>query len=711
MKQYNFILDGVSLELAPAGWDQAGMKYIRNEFYWSISRISSLTVRFVLKAGGGGLEILDAYNTDGLKASMTLVVQERNPQTDDYVTFFSGILDFNPSRFNINYEDSVFEIGAIDGSKEQKFFTRDEIKVDVNSLTSLDGATMTNYGGPTDIGFLPVNVYLNAILAGLITDNFTLNNSTQQIYLDPVITINSNEIGDRISSTNPVYSNDTAFDQIVTINMSGSYSGTYSNDPDIHQRSTNMRLMVTVYNSGGTDIFNDRYQWEDLSESASPFSGSFTPAGAQATQWTVPPDGYIEVRLWFYRGPSPFPFNPDNDINITYTISTFDVFEKSPGQPETQVPCFFAHDAMSRIIQLLTSEDTPANILFAEPIGYVGNPNYVYPAPGQHGLLATTTGWNLRGYPDKPFNLSARDLFRTIDGMGFLGMSYDRPNDRFFIDYKTAFFDESYTMFDLGEVDDFVVSPYTEAYFNEVKFGYAEDVEYDELQGANAFNVPCSHFLDVPVKEAKDIKTVMNGDTLGAEISRRLPYSGFAQRDTKYDELNYIFDTDGSDVLQGLYVTGGFGGSDEYYNTKYTPRENLKRWAKYLNVPLWKNTNETTFVKTQKNVSIDINTEPELSGLTTSNLVSDPMYLPETYEFKAPLTRENVTILNANPHGIVLFSFRNVDYAGYVLEVNGEGYKKKALWKLIRATVVDKNYLFENGDNYNFEDNDNYDFE
>ncbi len=718
MTQYKFILDSTELDIAPAGWDKLGITYIRNEFYWSVARSLVLNLRFPLKDGGGGLDILDAYDTDGIEASMTFEIKERNSQTNDYDTIFDGILDFNPERISIDYDNLFFEIGAIDGSKEQKFFTRDELELDINSLVSVDGDTMTDYGFTAEIEFKTINIYLNAYATGSVIDDITLNNGNQQEYLDPSITINSNIIGTRVSDTNPIYTNSTAFDTVVTLDMAGNYDIDYDNHPDIQQASAVMRLMVTVYNSGGTAIYTPtQYCAHTLSESGSPFTGSFDKGDASPYyEWTVPPDGYIEVKLWFSRGW--YLSNPDNDIDITFNITQLNIYEQSPGKEDTDVNGYAIHDALVRLIQLTTSEDTPANILLANPLGYLGNTNFVYSILGQYRDLFVVSGWNLRQYPDKPFNVSLRQLFKTIDALAFFGIGYDRINDRFYLDHKTAFFDDSTILFNLGDISGLTRKPAKEHYFNEISFGYNEDVEYEELQGANEFNVPCVHSLKLAVKEKKDLRTLINGDTVGMELARRQPYDEYPQTDTRYDEQIFIvhagftvFNDPSIFTYHGVNTTNGFQGSNEYYNTKFTPRENLKRWSKYIGVPLWLSDKETKFVKTQKNIFIEINGESELTGLTASNILGDPLFFPEIYEFKAPFTKEHIDAINANPHGIIQFSSNNIDFAGFILEIQGQGYDNMATYKLLRSPSVDKNYLFEDETLFNFEEITQYEFD
>lgn len=695
-KAYQHILNGTELELAPAGWDKLGINFIRNEFYWGISRNLLLSLRFPLKAGGGGLDIEAAYEAEGINAVITYVLKERNPQTDDYDIMFSGILDFTPGRWNIDKKEKFFEIGAIDGSKEQKYFTRDDVQFDLNSLISADGDPLTDHNGSTPVNFGTVNIYLEAALAGTFSDNFSLNNSTKQEFLDPNLSTTSNQIGDRVDTENPFYTNTTSFEQIVTVNLGGSYNITYSNNQDTYQMSTVMRLLVTSYNDGGVQLEQRVYASETLKESGSPYIRGFSDSQVFA----VPAGGYIETKLWFYRGTSPFPYNPSNAISALLTFSSFGIFEKSPGAPTSAVDCFYIEHALARIIQIATGENTEANILDASAVAYFDE------------ILAMTTGWNLRGYPDKPFNISGREIFQTGDAMTYLGFYYDRGNDVFKVVHKQELFKGAYEMLDLGEVSGLKITPSQNDYFNEVDFGWGEEVEYEELQGANEFNTPSKHFLKMPVKKKKDVKTAIHGDTVGAELSRRLSFETYAQQDSRYDEQRFIFESLAGTIRQGTDVTGGFQGSDEYYNTRHTPRQMLKRWAGYLNVPLWKETIKSTqFVKTQKNTEVEVLSQSELTGLTASDLTRDPIYHPEIYELKAPLSKSQLEVLNVDPHGLVRFTYRGEDFGGFLLEVKSNGFQRDAVYKLIKAPAIDKTYLFESGESYTFEDGTDYNFE
>jgi hypothetical protein len=103
----NLQAETLVLTFHPDGWDDAGVKWVRNEKYFGLFRSFSIPLRFVKD---GAEFIRRAFYTYGVNADVTILI-ERCDNDWDYVTFYTGKLDFTQIK-----DEKVFvEINCIDG--------------------------------------------------------------------------------------------------------------------------------------------------------------------------------------------------------------------------------------------------------------------------------------------------------------------------------------------------------------------------------------------------------------------------------------------------------------------------------------------------------------------------------------------------------------------------------------------------------------------
>jgi hypothetical protein len=89
------------------------------------------------------------------------------------------------------------------------------------------------------------------------------------------------------------------------------------------------------------------------------------------------------------------------------------------------------------------------------------------------------------------------EYFGSLDALFNLGLRYDIDNSEFVIGAKEDFYKVT-KIITLGEVKDLEISVSQDDYFNSIKAGYKDKLDYEEVNGNQNFNVPAE--FSNPVK-------------------------------------------------------------------------------------------------------------------------------------------------------------------------------------------------------------------
>lgn len=717
MKQYQFILTynnvSTELDISPAGWNEIGVHFFRHTFYHSILRSMALSLRFARVTGGGADIILQAYSDHGIAAQVGITINKRNPATNGYILFYQGVLDFKPGAFTI--ERDFIEIGIMDGMKEQKFISRDTINYNLFNTVSSDNITVDEFETEyKTIELTPIDIILESSLTGTVNgdDNWSGHQSTRTVNIQNAV-YTKNEIGERLTVDNvgTIYTNNTDDPINIGLHYSGNFTTVGYADSDIGGLvNLNIYYRIRFFDSESTEIYNHIifHGWV-VAQGETTTNFNYTRTFDVGLFRTVPAGGYIDISteyelLQLQVGTPQAVFTQTGNVALN-------IIEYSPGKANTTTKCLFPYEAFTRLVQLQTSELDTAKLFHCDFFGRTDSEFETYAINGPGSLDAITNGKLIRNYPDEPLTVNMRDLFKSFDAVYNLGLGYDRVNDRFYIDRKSKFFDSSYLMFDLGEVANLKISPLEEGYFNKILGGYDYEGEYEDFQGAFEFNLQREYALSTPVKEDADYRGKYNFDSIGVELARRKQYFDNSSKDTRYDKLVYIIKTDGSNPILGSNLEG-FRGIEQYYNTMLTPRQNATRWGNVLKTALYKNNNPIKFQTASKQFEMTVDGVNEFSDIAQTDIPDDPIFIPELYSFESYITTDYLTILNANPHGFIRFTYEGVTYEGYVKEIKTGDYNKKATYELFAKAISNAdNFIYEDGDNFILEDGDNLIYE
>jgi len=736
---YNDLSESEDLTVNPIGWNELGVTFERNKVYNSVLRSFSLSLKFSRLPGAGGDKIEEAYLLKGISTNIDIIVYELNTQTDAYDTIiYQGILDFNPQRFSRHR--NWIEAGIIDADKVQKFKAREDINYDINSVVSTDDITIDSFvSSPRDIVFKAIDIYLEVDTVSSITNIyypvlfFTLEPSNEDAKIGSFYSndVTVKDIGDRLKLTDgpdwgdrsqAIYENTTNSNTFIYTGGTWTiYTDTLEFIKATTPRDILVQLIAVVKSSGGIPVYTLPIFTETYAAALQLFSYvsvniDLSVINTGVTLYEIPVGGTFEFILVLKQktdgsmsGGNFANLRGDLEIDINFT-------EISPSIGDTSVQSYLPHEMFTRLIQLMTSETDTSKLFYSELFGRTDSEFTTYGTNGAGSLDAFASGWNLRAFPNRAFNVNMLDLFKTLDSIYGIGFGYDRVNDRFYIETIDNFYDSSYFMFDLGEVDKLVIKPYGDVFDSKINSGYTENGEYEDFQGVNEFNLISEHSSPLPVKKTKDSRSIYNGDSIGIELTRRVQYSENSSKDTKQDDKIYFARTDGSYTLTTPSATG-FNGVTQYYNIALTPRENLIRNAGILKSALWNHDLKIKWVKSQKDTNISYTnqnsaTVNEFDDLTGADLINSQLFVPEIYEFQGKITPDIFSILNTNPHGYVRFTFNGTQYEGFLNSVESGYYNRKATWNLIAKTpVFGDNFIFEDDNNFVFENSDNFVFE
>lgn len=755
---YNGIIQGASgqiivedtfmeiLKVNAASWNKLSINYERNDVYQSILRNYTLDFQFKKSEYAGGNFILNAYETYGIFKEINCSIYERNPQTNDYELLYTCIGDFKPGRFTI--ERDFINIGFIDGSKENKLKIREDIEYNIFNTVSTDGVAIDSFNNqPADITYNSIDIILEVeseltVDGGGAGDLKRLRNGSG---LDPsdftpkfiypfAKEITKNDINDRLivtksknrllyENTNEfpirIEFNDTSINNQSNLIRVGAIGGTGSTFINYFHVSVTVRFIII--DSEDNDITYIELDNYDLSDTVSEAEIYPTPKVYNYNMSFITP---IDIQLqsgWklgceiIYEALEQsnwFGANLYADL-VSDIDFNFDIYENSESLVgDTTSKAVYPFEAFTRLIQLSTSETDTDKILDSNVFGRIDSEFITYSENGEASRDVIFNGYMVRGFPSPQLKLSIKNLFNQFSFMYGLGLGYDRPNERFYIEYLEEFYDTSYFMFDLGEVSEFTRELNSDSYFNTIQGGI-QNVEYEELQGINEYNRNSNYSLTVPIKENINIRPDYYTDSIQIELARRKPFDGNSAEDTQYDENIMIVRTDNNETVQNGSSVTGFPGIENYYNIALTPRECAIRNGNRILTALDKSDEDVKFVS-GSGVNIGYNnqngdTVNEHDDISQSEITKSALFTGELYKFKHPVNNSIIQVLNNNPHGFVRFSFEGVTYEMYIKLLQIDDYPQLAEWEGYgKIYYGGDNRVLEDGTNKIFEDNDNH---
>jgi hypothetical protein len=377
---------------------------------------------------------------------------------------------------------------------------------------------------------------------------------------------------------------------------------------------------------------------------------------------------------------------PNHFISITSETIT----------PPSNAKSYAIYEALERMFQYYTDQ------VDCFRSDYFNRTDTTNPADvdGPGSLRAIVSGANIRQVTGKTTFVNGKDFFGALNAIDCLGLGFELADGKQVVRIEplTYFYNKDSLIADLGPVSDLHRVVDTKQYNNQIEQNYGKiDIQktnaLDEFGTLRRFGYPITQ---VSTKQLATTQYKISGHEI--EDQRRKISS---TEDSKNDDRNFFISLvrDGLDFRpktnEGYILVENLYSPETAYNLDLSPRRNLDNWLKVIAVSLYKSLNKVIkfdsgegnyLMVTQK--TGEIAPKPEGGpGVTVDLTGVAPLYMPERYKFKCPLSSDIMAAIRANPYGY--FKFQEFpggpNLEGYLSKVTRETKKKLGTFELLKV--------------------------
>jgi hypothetical protein len=441
-------------------------------------------------------------------------------------------------------------------------------------------------------------------------------------------------------------------------------------------------------------------------------SASFNESANVSASFNVDEGEYIVVFGYLYWEQITIPNIGIPIFSVTNYFDNYIVREYQENVPESDNESIFPHEALTRLVQLTTSELSTSNLLDAPILGRTDSELKSYDSDGDLSLLAITNGFNLRGL-NRAVNFSVDDLFRSLDALGNIGLWYNNTKDVFEVREKKDYYRNDIIL-DLGEFEKLEIVVANDLYVNDIKGGCDASNNYNALNGAIEPNGKTAYSTPVVAKNGLDIRSPFNTDTLGITSARGKQF--IEEENTDDNEAdNTIFITQMKRKVDGFITETGFDfysisgivDGEQYYNYRRTSKRNMLINSSRITPSFYKKTGGSiNAISTRNDIPLEtqlLSTDPVIKELEDESLFTKtqtsgqiitgppiptktlpPLNDPDYYIGTVPIVAAAIKILLDDPHGTITFTYKNIRYYGFADEISTNPFKKGGNVKLIK---------------------------
>ncbi len=364
---------------------------------------------------------------------------------------------------------------------------------------------------------------------------------------------------------------------------------------------------------------------------------------------------------------------------------------------ETEFPAsthktIMIYEALNKTVQYYTNQ---TDCFKSDFFGRVDtDPAYLQDGAGS--LMGITNGRILRDLPNKSIYTNLEDALKSLNPAWCLGMGFELIDGlpKLVIEGKEHFYDKDQLILELGNVTGLEMEVAMKYYYSMVELGYPK-LDAGQINGIDEPNT--SRKWNSPFTEAKlklILKSLWKTSSYEIEAQRRL--QGQTQ-DSRNDESIFMimlrraiggFETARD---QDYTIVNNLYDAPSTYNLDLSPARCAQRWLKVLAAPLWAVTDKLyAYASGEANVEMETQRTGETGLLSEKGPINctsiAPIWLPEIYLFKYPVTRDEFKLIRQYPYGYIKFrdTLDNI-LEGYMLEVGRKPNEKLADFKLLKV--------------------------
>ena len=387
-------------------------------------------------------------------------------------------------------------------------------------------------------------------------------------------------------------------------------------------------------------------------------------------------------------------FSPSSlTVSIDFEECTTDI-KITEGVPDSQHYAVNLKTAITELVNQATGQDNRVDSALLDNIEDVIT-------TGE--LLRVDTGIETPFYS---VNTSIEKFFQSLNVSRCLGMGIDSSGfqKRVIFDHRSEFYKPE-IIYNIGEVVDFSEEFAPDYIYSQVLMAYPE-LDNEIINGRYEFNTQIRYTMPTNWnKNILELKSDIRADGAGIDEARRKPFSEMETTDTKFDDVLFFasaYTPTGGDLQtrRDEFINSFSGVPDNtfLYNVTYWMPYALRFWAWWLLSGLRYNLSDTIITGdlklNSKLIVNDTNLDGEALDVACNYNDSEPdielkyayllkiarlanafsnarnaLFEPIYYNFSAPVTYNFINKFEGNRHGVVQFTFNDVNYYGYAIEV------------------------------------------
>ncbi|MBA9078337.1 hypothetical protein [Rufibacter quisquiliarum] len=698
----------------PVGWDSLKTELVRDATYKGISITASSDLEFVKD---GRNYLLAAEQNEGIEANVACTLKEYNPNTFGYEEKLTGRIGFD------KFKDDGIRVSAdiTQDTTAQLLLNQDDVEVNLLSDRAINGNPL-----PSSVNYLQeVELHSKVILQKYRGRSKGQANASYPTFVtegwarSPYILFGFNEV------------------ELNELNLTNTMSGFLTYDgpveiPEVYKSdamgrfdiSLNIDATITIGLVDGD--FDKATIWYYFRVNNGPeqqfaYFSTSTAGGTLKERLT----GVFSASLNLNKGDKVYVYgrvlveDVSGSYRLNYVIQMADAsFLYIDFQGSTSpTPCkgMLVHEAFSRVCESLLGR-SPA--FYSEFFGRTDSQAIAYAQDGKGSLLFYTGGFQISNFPlqyesgtggvsARPLTANFKDLFEGLDALYCLGCGIEKINGVEMVRVEPlSYFFRKEVVAELGEVTKLTRSVAMEYHYSAAEFGFQKwkTGQENSLDEFNAKQTSLTPLTQTKNKYSKLSKLIGGGFLI--EEARRKQYepeedqqSDSADDDSKFivcllRDNDNVFVTERNQVIE----LGNVYSPETVYNARLSPKRRLTETdhGRVLKGALLKQMQKQVAFSPKSEGNFRAGTkypgEAEFLYEDSSIAVADlpeAMWVPEYFEFEAPLSEGQVSAIMSNPYGMVGFvnTLKPGSPKGYgfILSMEQEKDTSLAKFKLLGA--------------------------